>query len=275
MSGVIWELDFFSRPVLDSNNKKVWELLVCNRDRSWEFVQICPGDRVNSEWLAEQLEIALQTTPSPIKVRFFRPSMNNIVVRGCKLAGLNAQASRRVFNLSQWLKERTEQIYSQQPGFQAIDPLPLKLLPMPNPQPIPAALMGEKWIVTALAASEFSEASQWQIDFGELFDLNLADNTQVPGIIIYSRRATPLAAWMLGADPVFLSFNLSSEQGQLILDAGGETRWNLATVNNSKAIADAKDFENTKLAAQGIHFLAIQSSPESTNFAGFWLLQTV
>jgi len=82
MTAVIWELDFFSRPVLDSNNKKIWELLICNSDRSWQFVQICPGDRVNSEWLAEQLEVALQTAPLPIKVRFFRPSMNNIIVRG-------------------------------------------------------------------------------------------------------------------------------------------------------------------------------------------------
>jgi len=168
-----------------------------------------------------------------------------------------------------------ETVYADQPGFQAIDPLPLKLMPMPNPQPIPAALMGEKWITACLAAAEFSEADQWQIDFGELFTLNLPEATPVPGIIIYSRRATPLSAWMSGADPVFLSFSQSISQAQLILDAGGETRWNLATVTNGKATADAKNFENTKLTAKGVHFLAIQASAESTNFAGFWLLQTV
>ncbi|MFM5983304.1 MAG: Tab2/Atab2 family RNA-binding protein, partial [Sphaerospermopsis kisseleviana] len=27
--GSIWELDFYSRPILDANQKKVWEVLVC------------------------------------------------------------------------------------------------------------------------------------------------------------------------------------------------------------------------------------------------------
>ena len=31
----IWELDFYSRPLLDANNKKVWELLICDRDRNF------------------------------------------------------------------------------------------------------------------------------------------------------------------------------------------------------------------------------------------------
>jgi RNA-binding protein Tab2/Atab2 len=275
MTAVIWELDFFSRPFLDPNGKKVWELLICDRDRTWEYVQICPSDRVNSEWLAEKLEAALKTTIAPIKVRFFRPSMTNIVIRGCKLAGLTAQASRRLFSLSQWLQERMAKIYALEPGFQAINPLPLKSLPTASSQPVPDALMGEKWAIASLAVSEFNEVGQWDIDFGELFDLNLPIDTKIPGVIIYSRRATPLAAWMLGVDPVFLNFDQSSSQAQLILEAGAETRWSLASTNNNKVIADAKNFELAKDKAQGIHFLAIQTNAESENFAGFWLLQTV
>jgi RNA-binding protein Tab2/Atab2 len=276
MAAVIWELDFFSRPVLDRNDKKVWELLICNRDRTWEYVQICPSDRVNSEWLAEQLEVALKTTSAPIKVRFFRPSMTNIVIRGCKLAGLTAQASRRIFSLSRWLHERMAKVYALQPGFHAINPLPLKSLPTSASQPVPDALMGEKWTIASLAVSEFSEAGQWEIDFGELFDLNLPLDSQIPGVIIYSRRAIPLAAWMLGVDPVFLSFEKSSSsQTQLILDAGAETRWILASTNNSKTIDNANSFELSKDNSLGIHFLAIQTNAESENFAGFWLLQTV
>ncbi|MEB3214919.1 MAG: Tab2/Atab2 family RNA-binding protein, partial [Nostocales cyanobacterium 94392] len=27
--GNIWELDYYSRPILDENNKKIWEVLIC------------------------------------------------------------------------------------------------------------------------------------------------------------------------------------------------------------------------------------------------------
>ena len=27
--GAVWELDFYSRPVLDEKNKKGWEVLIC------------------------------------------------------------------------------------------------------------------------------------------------------------------------------------------------------------------------------------------------------
>ncbi|NES69560.1 MAG: DUF1092 family protein, partial [Okeania sp. SIO2D1] len=27
--GTIWELDFYSRPILDERQKKLWELLIC------------------------------------------------------------------------------------------------------------------------------------------------------------------------------------------------------------------------------------------------------
>ncbi|MFN7860657.1 MAG: Tab2/Atab2 family RNA-binding protein, partial [Pseudanabaena sp.] len=35
----IWELDFYSRPLLDANNKKIWELLICDRERQFEWVR--------------------------------------------------------------------------------------------------------------------------------------------------------------------------------------------------------------------------------------------
>ena len=27
--GKVWELDFYSRPILDENKKKQWEVLIC------------------------------------------------------------------------------------------------------------------------------------------------------------------------------------------------------------------------------------------------------
>jgi hypothetical protein len=36
---IVWELDFYSRPILDENKKKIWELLICDRQRQKEWVK--------------------------------------------------------------------------------------------------------------------------------------------------------------------------------------------------------------------------------------------
>ena len=43
-----WEVDFCSRPLLDERGKKVWELLICNADRSFEHSEYFPNNRINS-----------------------------------------------------------------------------------------------------------------------------------------------------------------------------------------------------------------------------------
>ena len=280
----IWELDFYSRPLLDNNNKKVWELLICDRDRQFEWVRECPVNEVNSEWLAKQLADCMATTgKTPIKIRFFRPSMTNIIIRGCTLAGITAQASRRVFTMSAWLAERMQSIYPNRDGFQAVDPnpLPLKVLAAQDPKPIPDALMGERWISVSLKVGDFADASEWSMDFSELLDIsNLDPETIISGLIIISARANALAAWMSGVDPVFLRFerNLLGDRVQMQLEASADARWILANLQAPKdkdAIAQGADFEKSKQNAQGFHFLAVQTSPEEEHFAGFWMLKEV
>jgi len=278
----IWELDFYSRPLLDNNNKKVWELLICDRDRQFEWVRECPTNEVNSEWLAKQLADCMATTgKTPIKIRFFRPSMTNIIIRGCTLAGITAQASRRVFTMSAWLAERMQSIYPNRDGFQAVDPnpLPLKVLAAQDPKPVPDALMGERWISVSLKAGDFADASEWSMDFSELLDIsNLDPETIISGLI--SARANALAAWMSGVDPVFLRFerNLLGDRVQMQLEASADARWilaNLQAPKDKEAIAQGAAFEKSKQNAQGFHFLAVQTSPEEEHFAGFWMLKDV
>lgn len=280
----IWELDFYSRPLLDNNNKKVWELLICDRDRQFEWVRECPTNEVNSEWLAKQLADCMATTgKTPIKIRFFRPSMTNIIIRGCTLAGITAQASRRVFTMSAWLAERMQSIYPNRDGFQAVDPnpLPLKVLAAQDPKPVPDALMGERWISVSLKAGDFADASEWSMDFSELLDIsNLDSDTIISGLIIISARANALAAWMSGVDPVFLRFerNLLGDRVQMQLEASADARWilaNLQAPKDKEAIAQGAAFEKSKQNAQGFHFLAVQTSPEEEHFAGFWMLKDV
>ena len=44
----IWELDFSSRPILDSRGKKRWELLIISPDRSWVYSKWFPNNKINS-----------------------------------------------------------------------------------------------------------------------------------------------------------------------------------------------------------------------------------
>jgi hypothetical protein len=43
-----WELDFCSRPMLDERGKKVWELLITDQGRTFQFSQYFPNSKINS-----------------------------------------------------------------------------------------------------------------------------------------------------------------------------------------------------------------------------------
>ena len=44
----VWELDFCSRPLLDERGKKVWELLICDPQKSFVYSQYFPNNKINS-----------------------------------------------------------------------------------------------------------------------------------------------------------------------------------------------------------------------------------
>lgn len=44
----VWELDFCSRPILDERNKKVWELIICDPERNFEYTEYFPNNKINS-----------------------------------------------------------------------------------------------------------------------------------------------------------------------------------------------------------------------------------
>ena len=59
------------------------------------------------------------------------------------------------------------------------------------------------------------------------------------------------------------------------LETGASDSWIVANVTDDSSVKEAQGFEAAKKNAQNIHFLAIQDSPDSESFAGFWLLQEV
>lgn len=281
--GSVWELDFYSRPILDENQRKVWEVLICEgvQDVSAEpeelfrFSKFLSNTEVNSIKLKEAIEEAIEAAQAPpSRIRYFRYQMQNMINRASEEAGFPAKPSRRTLALQQWLDDRKANFYPQQPGYTAA-PAPTVAAPPPSPRPLPDALMGQQWAFVTLEAVAFQDMPEWQIDFSEAFPLKLAGidpQTPVPGILIFSPRALPLAGWMSGLELGYLRLEVG-KLNRLILETGSADSWILANLNTATLQAEAKNFEAAKQAAQQVHFIGVQSTPESESFAGFWLLQ--
>ncbi|MEM6614308.1 MAG: Tab2/Atab2 family RNA-binding protein [Cyanobacteria bacterium P01_C01_bin.72] len=288
MSNTVWELDFYSRPVLDEAGKKLWEVLICespnsidcNPDTLFKYAQYCSSTSVNSLWLREAIEKAIaKAETTPTKIRFFRRQMNNMIVKACEDAGINPVPSRRTYALNKWLSDRMADFYPQESGFDlktantaSVQYPPLNAISLPDAV---KGDRGDKWTFVSLAAADFDDMKDWDIAFQESFALSLLEikpNTTIPGLIIYSPRATPLAAWMSGLEMGYLQLEKTARP-QLRLETGLSDSWTLINLTNDEMLKQAIEFSTAKQKAQGIHFLAVQSDPNSEAFAGFWLLK--
>ena len=281
--GTVWELDFYSRPILDERQKKRWEILVCEGvqdiktepDNLFRYSKFLSSAEVNSIQLKGALEEAIaQASNPPSQIRFFRYQMRNMITRACDDLGIPARASRRTLALRQWLEQRNQEVYPQDPGYQP-SPSPLMNVAPITPSPLPDALLGQQWAFVTLEADAFIDLPEWPIDFGESFPLAMAGVTpdaRIPGVIIFSQRALPLAGWMSGLELGYLKAKLTAPE-RLLLETGATESWILADITSSEIAAEAANFEEAKQKANQVHFLAVQSDPQSKNFAGFWLLQ--
>ena len=70
-----WELDFYSRPILEADGRKRWELLITSTPAAsgdaepFRFAKVCPSGDVNSLWLSQALAEAKQASASGAGVR--------------------------------------------------------------------------------------------------------------------------------------------------------------------------------------------------------------
>ncbi|KAH9301963.1 hypothetical protein KI387_013546, partial [Taxus chinensis] len=92
-----WELDFCSRPILDIRGKKIWELVVCDSKRAFEFTRFYPNNAINSITLKNAIASIVQTlgVPKPQRIRFFRSQMQTIVSKACTELEIKPIASKR------------------------------------------------------------------------------------------------------------------------------------------------------------------------------------
>jgi hypothetical protein len=295
--GLIWELDFYSRPLLDEQQKKIWEVLICespqtidtNLDNLYRYSEFCPNTTVNSLWLGEAIKKAIaESGKTPSKIRFFRRQMKNMITKACEEQGIVPAPSYRTYTLNQWLQDRLSNYYPTLPEY---DPKtannPSVTYPDLNAIALPDAVRGDKgdkWSLVTLPVQDFEDMKEWDIAFGEAFPLsiyNLDPHLPIPGIIVYSNRALPLAGWLSGLELSCCNLeetNLSGrdilrQKPRLILTTGLSDSWVLADIIDEKTLAEARGFVKAKNQVEQIHFLAIQADPNSESFTGFWLLK--
>ena len=282
-----WELDYYSRPILDEDGKKRWELLICSTpevpgpgelaSESFRWVQACPATSVNSIWLREALEAALaaaavQGFGPPRRLRCWRASMRTMVQRAAEGLGLELVASRRTYALVSWLQERERLVYPHEPGYMAgpLAPPPKALRPIAVP--LPEAARGDSWAWATLPLGVLASASEWELGFAGLVPLPEAVSAElpVPGIRLFSStRALALAGWLAGLEPVRLEIS----GPQLVLEAGLEDRWLLTNLPAEEAEVATAAFAAAREQAGGLQFLAVQASEQDQRFEGFWLLR--
>lgn len=277
----IIELDFCSRPLLDERGKKVWELLICSPDRSFEYAQYFPNSKINSVELRKALEsvFAQQGAVLPTKVRFFRGQMTTIISRALTDLGIKPLPSRRCFSIMSLLEDRVEQVYKQDPRY-SDKATSMFNLDLGAPESLPDALRGEKWAFVQLPLGNLTEMLQPVREgnmFGSAFDLNAAglgdlpSDILVPGVAVFSRRSLPLAAWTNGLEIAGVKADV--ERSCLILETGVNQRWRYGGWRPSPdSIAEAEGWEEAKAGLEGLHFLAVQPDPDSEELNGLWLL---
>lgn len=270
---LIWQIDFYRSPGRDRAGNVLWELLICNSNRTFTYEAFCLQSAANSDWVAEQLEVAIARQNSkPDKIQVFRPQSLNLIEIAAQKLGINVEGTRHTTALKEWLQTRkypeTEANYNPL----AID--------KPPPVPLPEELLGERWRFATLLASDIEEGlAEMPIPILKMpeillpLNLGIASTAAIPGVIIYGgRQSMRLARWLEESPPFALNYIVGSPDG-LILEAGLNDRWIVATFADKEVAASGKMYEQRKQQTQGLHFLLVQPDDSGMTYSGFWLLR--
>ncbi|KKZ12987.1 MAG: hypothetical protein TE42_02170 [Candidatus Synechococcus spongiarum SP3] len=279
-----WEVDFYSRPLLDSDGRKRWELLVCDTptinptpETGFRFCKPCPADQVNSLWLGEALAQALDEAVAgghsrPQRLRCWRQAMTAMVQRASEPLGLAVVPSRRCYALIDWLQERQRTVYPQREGYLA-GPRAAPMAATSAPaKPLPDAARGDAWEWAALPLTSLREARDWPMDFSGLIPLPEPGEAGaiIPGVRLFAGdRALAVAGWVAGLEPLKLTIS----DNCLLLEAGLDQRWLLGRLDPGEAEAAAATFAESCQSTAGLQFLSVQNTSQTQHFTGFWLLR--
>lgn len=277
---IIWEADLYRRPLLSENKEPLWELLVCDVSFQFTYAATVPQSQVDSQWLAQQLQTALQKSgQQPTQLRVFRPQSLSLLSTAAEPLGISVAPWRYTATLKQWLVQRASW-YPSQPNFSGASYEPL-LLEQPAPKPVPEDLWGEQWRFGSLSAQDFQTSLlhepipiQSVLEEWLPLPMGIASNMPIPGVIVDAgRRSMALAEWLQAQKPATLTYMAGPPDG-VILEAGLVDRWVLVTFEDEQVRSAARTFVARQQKAQGLHFLLVRPDDSGMTFTGLWLLRS-
>ncbi|MFM7406952.1 MAG: Tab2/Atab2 family RNA-binding protein [Cuspidothrix sp.] len=262
---LIWQADFYRIPLQNDKKEILWELLICDQTRNFEFVASCPQAKASSQWVAQQLQLAGGNN-LPDMIQVFRPQSLRLITLAANSLGINVGGTRRTLALKQWLAAKQYPIEIDKPA----------------PLPLPENLWGEEWrfgtIPSGDIVDEFAERPIPILQIPESFkpiNLGIASTVAIPGVIIYGgRKSRSLAQWLEESNPVQLNY-IAGDLDGLVLECGLIDRWILATFADAEVTAAGKLYQQRKQVSHGLHFLVVQPDDSGMTYSGFWLLQDV
>ena len=280
-----WELDFYSRPIIEKNGKKRWELIISssknfNTEDIFLWNKICPANEVNSIWLTKALKEALNDAErkgwaKPSKIRFWRASMKSIITKSIENFEIEALVSRRTYELFDRIEFLEQEVYPLENGYVKGVLAPTFTSSIANdPKPLPEAVRGDALTISEISIEELRLAQNWPIEFGDIFPIqnSIKNENLVPGLRLFSKdRSLALAAWFSSLEPV----KLLIEKNQLILEASEDNKWLVTDLQEKDAKGINDKFMQTKKDSYGYQFISIQSTPFVEKFAGFWILKDI
>ena len=280
-----WELDFYSRPIIEKNGKKRWELIISSSknfktEDIFLWNKICPANEVNSIWLTKSLKEALNDAEKkgwakPSKIRFWRASMKSIIKKSIENLGIEALVSRRTYELFDRIEFLEREVYPLENGYVRGVLAPTFSSSIDNEaKPLPEAVRGDALTFSEISIEELKSAQNWPIEFGDIFPIqeSLKNENLVPGLRLFSKdRSLALAAWFSSLEPV----KLQIKKNQLILEASEDNKWLVTDLSKKDANALNDKFTKTKNDSLGYQFISIQSTPFIEEFSGFWILRDI
>ncbi len=278
---VVWEVDFYRRPLQDEAGNPLWELVICDATDTFRYSAFCPQAKAGAAWLVEQLQQLFATEqPQPTCIKTFRPATLSLLEAVSQALRIPVEGTRSTPALKQYLEELAQQ-YPALPGYTGHPYKPVDL-DRPPPLPLTETLLGQQWRFAALPASELVDAFTGRmmpvLEMPESLlplNLGLASTTLIPGVVIDGgRRSLPLTRWIAEVHPVSLSYVAGAPDG-LILEAGLVDRWIIATFEDPEVATAATEYERRKQDSQGLHFLLVQPDDSGMTYTGFWLLKFV
>mgnify|MGYP001157269339 FL=1 len=278
-----WELDFYSRPIIEENGKKRWELIISST-KTFDTEEIflwnkrCPANEVNSIWLTQALNEAINDAKQkgwakPSKIRFWRTSMKSIIKKSLENIGIETLVSRRTYDLLDRIEFLEKEIYPKEKGYVSGVLAPTFASSIENvAKPLPEAVRGDALTISEITIGELKSSQSWPIEFGDIFPIqnSLDEKKSIPGLRLFSKnRSLALAAWFSSLEPV----KLIIKKNQLILEASEDDKWLVTDLPDQDANKLTEKFANSKINCFGYQFISIQSTPFIQKFAGFWILR--